>query len=296
MAKKKTEQPENSVEQSEFSEFFKKLQKKTFDPANRKYLKTGFSVIDNLLSDGKGMPLGSYIEISSKSGCGKCVTGDSIVFVNGKLKRIEDDIENIGFTESNEHSEIMSRYGNVHFSHRYKEHVSNVITISDVHGNKITCTPIHPLLVKNEEGNTEWIKAQDIKLKDKIMMASPYIRNGEAIKNREIDILFLDVDFKNSGINGLEFASQLRKVNKEFFLIFLTAHQRYMHVSFYTKVFDYLVKPISKDILTEIITRLKDEFSTNRKLFLKLNKWISIRTSDILYIEKQGNKYILVKK
>ena len=85
----------------------------------------------------------------------------------------------------------------------------------------------------------------------------------QAIKNREIDILFLDVDFKNSGINGLEFASQLRKVNKEFFLIFLTAHQRYMHVSFYTKVFDYLVKPISKDILTEIITRLKDEFSTN---------------------------------
>lgn len=116
----------------------------------------------------------------------------------------------------------------------------------------------------------------------------------QAIKNREIDILFLDVDFKNSGINGLEFASQLRKVNKEFFLIFLTAHQRYMHVSFYTKVFDYLVKPISKDILTEIITRLKDEFSTNRKLFLKLNKWISIRTSDILYIEKQGNKSIVV--
>lgn len=192
MAKKKTEQPESSVEQSEFSEFFKKLQKKTFDPANRKYLKTGFSVIDNLLSDGKGMPLGSYIEISSKSGCGKCVTGDSIVFVNGKLKRIEDDIENIGFTESNEHSEIMSRYGNVQFSHRYKEHVSNVITISDVHGNKITCTPIHPLLVKNEEGNTEWIKAQDIKLKDKIMMASPYIRNGEAIKNRETFISYLE--------------------------------------------------------------------------------------------------------
>lgn len=116
----------------------------------------------------------------------------------------------------------------------------------------------------------------------------------EAIKNREIDILFLDVDFKNGGINGLEFAKELRKVNKEFFLIFLTAHQRYMHVSFYTKVFDYLVKPISKDIITEIITRLKDEFSTNKELFLKLNKWISIRTSDIYYIEKQGNKSIVV--
>ena len=116
----------------------------------------------------------------------------------------------------------------------------------------------------------------------------------KAITNKEIDILFLDVDFKNGGKNGIEFADSLRKINKEFFLIFLTAHQRYMHISFYTKVFDYLVKPISKDILTEIVGRLKDEFSFNENLFLKLNKWISVRTSDILYIEKQGNKSIIV--
>lgn len=116
----------------------------------------------------------------------------------------------------------------------------------------------------------------------------------KSIESREIDILFLDVDFKNGGKNGLEFAHSLRKINKEFFLIFLTAHQRYMHISFYTKVFDYLVKPISKDIIHEIISRLKEEFETNKNLFLKLNKWTSIRTSDILYIEKQGNKSLVI--
>jgi len=116
----------------------------------------------------------------------------------------------------------------------------------------------------------------------------------KAIENREIDILFLDVDFKNGGKNGLEFANILRKINKEFFLIFLTAHQRYMHVSFYTKVFDYIVKPISKDIVEEIISRLKEEFERNRNVFLKLNKWISLRTSDILYIEKQYNKSLVM--
>lgn len=115
----------------------------------------------------------------------------------------------------------------------------------------------------------------------------------KAITNREIDVLFLDVDFKNGGKNGLEFAKILREINKEFFLIFLTAHQRYMHISFYAKVFDYLVKPISKDIISEIISRLKDEFDNNKNVFLKLNKWISLRTSDILYIEKLGNKSII---
>lgn len=116
----------------------------------------------------------------------------------------------------------------------------------------------------------------------------------KAIKNKEIDILFLDIDFKNGGKNGIEFADLLRKINKEFFLIFLTAHQRYMHISFYTKVFDYLVKPLSKDIITEIVSRLKEEFSSNQNLFLKLNKWVSVRTCDIFYIEKQGNKSMIM--
>ena len=46
-----------------------------------------------------------------------------------------------------------------------------------------------------------------------------------AIYNYELDVLFLDIDFKNGGKNGLEFAHILRKINTDFFLIFLTAHQ-----------------------------------------------------------------------
>lgn len=137
------------------------------------------------------------------------------------------------------------------------------------------------------------ISKQDLSAKI-VLITSDQDKILKAISHREIDVLFLDIDFKNGGKNGLEFATILRKVNKEFFLIFLTAHQRYMHVSFYAKVFDYLVKPISKDIISEIVFRLKDEFTNNKELFIQLNKWISIRISDILYIEKQRNKSIVV--
>ena len=47
------------------------------------------------------------------------------------------------------------------------------------------------------------------------------------IKEKKIDILFLDVEFDNSQINGIEFAKKLRKYNKDFYLIFLSAHQRF---------------------------------------------------------------------
>ena len=113
---------------------------------------------------------------------------------------------------------------------------------------------------------------------------------------KNIDILFLDIDFKNSGKNGIEFAKDLRKINKDFYLVFLSAHQRYVHVSLITKVFDFLVKPINRETLCELVSRLKDEFNSNNSLFLHLNKWSFVRTDDILYIEKNGKKSLVVTR
>lgn len=112
----------------------------------------------------------------------------------------------------------------------------------------------------------------------------------DAIYKKELDVLILDIDFKNNGKNGLDFAKDLRSVNKDFFLVFLSAHQRFIQLSFFVKVFDYLVKPINRETIEILVSRLKDEFTYNKKNFLHLNKWISIRTNDILYIEKIGNK------
>ena len=89
------------------------------------------------------------------------------------------------------------------------------------------------------------------------------------IKEKKIDILFLDVEFDNSQINGIEFAKKLRKYNKDFYLIFLSAHQRFVYPSLVTKVFDYLVKPTNIDnIKTPIntppaIIKAFDAFSIN---------------------------------
>lgn len=116
----------------------------------------------------------------------------------------------------------------------------------------------------------------------------------EAIYNKEIDILFLDIDFKGNGKNGIEFAKELREHNKDFYLVFLTAHQRYMHISFYAKVFDYLIKPVNKYVIEDLICRLKKEFEAGNNIFLHLNRWTAIRTDEILYIEKNGNKSIII--
>lgn len=116
----------------------------------------------------------------------------------------------------------------------------------------------------------------------------------DAIYNKNIDVLFLDIDFKNNGKNGIDFAKDLRKINKNFYLVFLSAHQRYLHVSLTAKIFDYLVKPINRDTMSDIVARLKDEFASNNTLFLHLNKWEFVKTDDIFYIEKSGKKSIII--
>lgn len=115
----------------------------------------------------------------------------------------------------------------------------------------------------------------------------------EMVKNKELDVLILDIDFGKNERNGIDFAHELRSINKDFYLIFLSAYSRYMPVSFLNKTFDYLIKPINADVISDLICRLKADIEENKNLFLKVNKSLFVRTDDILYIEKQGNKAII---
>lgn len=117
------------------------------------------------------------------------------------------------------------------------------------------------------------------------------------MKNGNIDILFLDVDFQNSGKNGVEFAGELRKFNKDFYLVFLTAHFEYSLLSFKCKTFDYILKPITTSAITSIFKRFKEEFmAAENKVFINIKKGLSIRAKDILFIErKQSRTYIHTK-
>lgn len=112
----------------------------------------------------------------------------------------------------------------------------------------------------------------------------------EKILNNEIDILFLDIDFNGTGQNGIEFANELRQCNKDFCLIFVTAFFEYSLLAYQCKTFGYILKPLSIQAITPVLTRLKSEFTENTNNFIQLNKAYSIRTKDILFIERNKSK------
>lgn len=116
------------------------------------------------------------------------------------------------------------------------------------------------------------------------------------IKENELDVLFLDIDFKNGGKNGIDFALELRKINKQFKLIFLTSHFEYALLAYSCNTYDYLMKPLDTPKASNILKRLQEEFFDNSSGFIKLNKDYTVRAKDIFFIERNKSKTTIYTK
>ena len=109
-----------------------------------------------------------------------------------------------------------------------------------------------------------------------------------------VNVVVLDIEFKNSNLNGLDIANEIRKINKDCYIIFITSHFEYLMKAYEYKTFAYLFKnSLSVDSLSETLTRLFDDISDNTKKFLKIdNKGTFVDLNDIQFIEKSGMKLI----
>lgn len=143
------------------------------------YFPSGSIILDAVLSEGKGIPMGKFISINAESGCGKCVCGDTIINLNGVYQRIDSSEFSDGYTSYK--ADIQTLNGIDTTSHKYREKVNRIIKLVDQYGMPIFCTPDHPLLVLHPNLQEEWVKAKDIELKDKI------IGQGFTYKKPEFD-------------------------------------------------------------------------------------------------------------
>ena len=114
------------------------------------------------------------------------------------------------------------------------------------------------------------------------------------ISSNKVDVVVLDIEFKNSKFDGLKLAEQIRKLNKNCYIIFTTSHLEYVMKAYNYKTFAYLIKnTITLDSLSETLARLFDDISNNTNKFLKIdNKGTFVDLNDIQFIEKCGMKII----
>ncbi|MBA3681578.1 MAG: response regulator transcription factor [Bacteroidetes bacterium] len=110
------------------------------------------------------------------------------------------------------------------------------------------------------------------------------------IENYKPDIVFLDINMPE--MNGFELLDKLEW--RDFNLVFTTAHEEYALKAIKAKAFDYLLKPIDHEDLSETINRIKNNRIKNEKNnslsdYENLFKNINSEAKDkILVISKAG--------
>lgn len=107
----------------------------------------------------------------------------------------------------------------------------------------------------------------------------------------EFDIILMDIEMKI--MDGMEAAENIRKVDTEVNIIFITNMAQYAIRGYKVNALDYVLKPISYIPFCETIRRAVRSFERDRggSVIISSKTGLEkIKTDDIIYIESQGHR------
>jgi len=95
----------------------------------------------------------------------------------------------------------------------------------------------------------------------------------ELLNKNNPDLVFLDIQMPNK--DGFEFMRELKVINANCKVIFVTAHDEYAIKAIKSSAFDYLLKPINPEEIKQSISRFREqkiEMSFDEKVDVLLSK------------------------
>jgi len=115
--------------------------------------------------------------------------------------------------------------------------------------------------------------------------------SGEKLlsSGKEYDIVFLD--YKMSGINGLETAKTLRMNNVKSTIIFLTSNPYFVFESFEVNPFRFFEKPLDTKKLYSALDKYFHTIGNDYPILLKIGReTVCVKTNDVVYLEADNKK------
>lgn len=107
--------------------------------------------------------------------------------------------------------------------------------------------------------------------------------------DKNYDILLLDIEM--GGINGIQLAKEIRRDNEAVQIVFITGYSDYITEGYDVSALHYLVKPVHKEKLLEVLERAVQKIKKNERiLILELpDEMVRIPLYEIRYLEVQQN-------
>lgn len=104
-------------------------------------------------------------------------------------------------------------------------------------------------------------------------------------EGNRIDLLYLDIELK-TGMNGVDTAKKIKRMDGNIILIFVSSHQQYWRELFEAEPFRFITKPIEDDYFVEVFRKACDRIIGKEGIFSfrKGYSEMHIPLKDIAYI------------
>lgn len=115
-------------------------------------------------------------------------------------------------------------------------------------------------------------------------------------EEKDYDILLLDIEMKQ--MDGVTLAKTIRKKNDTVQIVFITGYSDYISEGYDVSALHYLMKPVHKEKLFEVLNRSTDKLKKNEGvLTLELfNEMVRIPFYEIRYLEVHKNYVTIYAK
>jgi len=151
------------------------------------------------------------------------------------------------------------------------------------------------LILEDEEHTLQFLEClvSAHPLVDKVIGVSNSTDAIQKARDEKPSIAFLDIELAaEDHLNGIQTAEFIATFSSETKLVFVTGHSDYAIESFSAHPYDFIMKPINKNKLLNIITKLLTQASTqspSKKVrFRSENSTIFVDEDHIHFIEKKG--------
>lgn len=137
----------------------------------------------------------------------------------------------------------------------------------------------------------EWGKEQAVSLCIKAFAsAESFLFAWE--EERDFDVLFVDIQMKE--MNGMEMARQIRQQDSDIVIIFTTGITDYMEEGYEVEALHYLLKPISRQKLSQCMDRALRRGGRERFLLVQSKEeTLKLSLERILYVEARGHGCVI---
>lgn len=130
---------------------------------------------------------------------------------------------------------------------------------------------------------------------DHNIIVSSYISAKDFLleyKKHPCDVALLDIEMPDQ--NGMELARQLREINDDLFIVFITSYPEYMQDSFEVQPFQFLTKPVEYKAISKLLNDIIKKINRSSKNMVVIDtddEKHFVPLNDILFISSiKGNK------